>query len=127
MWYSIALDDSPDEAEADADWEIVDSRYDAPHTPSTTSDEAPPPRPYDQESSDVDSDEEYAAHARSQVTRRKPGGYDSRIEQILYENPDLPILITDAGRSLENGGKYIVYSIRTAVRFGDVCHAPILG
>ncbi|KAK6079278.1 sorting nexin-41 [Seiridium cupressi] len=88
-------------------------RYDAPHTPSTTSDEAPPTRPFGQEASDVDSDDEYAAQARSQVPRRKPGGYDSRIEQVLYENPELPILITDAGKSLENGGKYIVYTIRT--------------
>lgn len=115
MWYSIALDDSPDEA--DVDWEYLDPRYDVPNTPSTTSEEAPPPRPYGQESSDADSDEEYAAQARSQVPRRKPGGYDSRIEQILYENPELPILITDAGKSLENGGKYIVYTIRTGVSF----------
>ena len=43
------------------------------------------------------------------------GGYDSRIEQILYENPDLPILIVDAGKSVESGGKYIVYTIRTGV------------
>jgi hypothetical protein len=47
--------------------------------------------------------------------RRKPGGYDSRIEQILYENPKLPILITEAGKSLESGGRYIVYTIRTGV------------
>jgi sorting nexin-41/42 len=47
--------------------------------------------------------------------RRKPGGYDSRIEQILYENPSLPILITDAGKSMESGGRYIVYTIRTGV------------
>ncbi|KAI9902586.1 hypothetical protein N3K66_001938 [Trichothecium roseum] len=45
--------------------------------------------------------------------RRKPGGYDSRIEQILYENPDLSIVITDAGKSIESGGRYIVYTIRT--------------
>jgi hypothetical protein len=49
------------------------------------------------------------------IPRRKPGGYDSRIEQILYENPKLPILITDAGKSLESGGRYIVYTIRTGV------------
>jgi len=47
--------------------------------------------------------------------RRKPGGYNSRIEQILYENPDMPIMITDAGKSLESGGRYIVYTIRTGV------------
>ncbi|KAF4951671.1 hypothetical protein FGADI_7323 [Fusarium gaditjirri] len=45
--------------------------------------------------------------------KRKPGGYDSRIEQILYENPKLSILITDAGKSLESGGRYIVYTIKT--------------
>jgi len=47
------------------------------------------------------------------VPKRKPGGYDSRIEQILYENPKLAITITDAGKSLESGGRYIVYTIRT--------------
>jgi hypothetical protein len=50
------------------------------------------------------------------AVRRKPGGYDSRIEQILYEYPDLPILITEAGKSVESGGRYIVYTIRTGVR-----------
>ncbi|PKY01740.1 putative autophagy protein Atg20 [Aspergillus campestris IBT 28561] len=39
--------------------------------------------------------------------------YDSRIEQILYENPEMPILITDAGKNHESGGGYIVYTIRT--------------
>jgi sorting nexin-41/42 len=124
MWQSIALDDSPDEA--DPEWEFLDPRYDAPHTPSTTSEEAPPQQPFGgQESSDADSDEEYAAQARSQVPRRKPGGYDSRIEQILYENPDLPILITDAGKSLENGGKYIVYTIRTGVSLASPPMYPL--
>lgn len=41
--------------------------------------------------------------------------YDSRIEQILYENPEMPILITDAGKNHEGGGSYIVYTIRTGV------------
>ncbi|KAF4553432.1 PX domain-containing protein 2 [Elsinoe fawcettii] len=42
----------------------------------------------------------------------KKGGYDSRIEQILYENPDLEIQIVAAGKNAEGGG-YIVYTIRT--------------
>ena len=58
-----------------------------------------------------DDDEDYA----QQRGPRKKGGYDSRIEQILYENEDLQILITDAGKSHENGGSYIVYTIRTGV------------
>ncbi|PHH63207.1 hypothetical protein CDD81_6159 [Ophiocordyceps australis] len=51
--------------------------------------------------------------APSAAPKRKPGGYNSRIEQILYEHPDMHILITDAGKSSENGGRYIVYTIRT--------------
>ncbi|KAL9097446.1 MAG: hypothetical protein Q9165_000342 [Trypethelium subeluteriae] len=50
--------------------------------------------------------------APQQVPPRK-GGYNSRIEQILYENPDLPIEITYAGKNLESGGSYIAYTIRT--------------
>lgn len=59
----------------------------------------------------MESDDEFG----QPTPRKKPGGYDSRIEQILYENPELPILITDAGKSMESGGKYIVYTIRTGV------------
>lgn len=44
---------------------------------------------------------------------QKKGGYDGRIQQILYENQDLEILITDAGKSADGG--YIVYRIRTGV------------
>jgi hypothetical protein len=104
--------DSPDD-DADADWEVVDPRYDAPNTPSSTGDEAPR-----HESTDADSDEEEEENARSQgelVPRSKPGGYDSRVEQMLYENPELPILITEAGKSTESG-RYIVYTIKTGVR-----------
>ncbi|RMZ82202.1 hypothetical protein DV738_g1752, partial [Chaetothyriales sp. CBS 135597] len=42
------------------------------------------------------------------------GGYDGRIQQILYENPELDILITDAGKSPHGG--FIEYRIRT----GDI-------
>ena len=63
----------------------------------------------------LENGDEETAPEDEPVPRRKPGGYDSRIEQILYENPKLPILITDAGKSLESGGRYIVYTIRTGV------------
>jgi hypothetical protein len=43
----------------------------------------------------------------------KKGGYDSRLQQILYENPELDIVITDAGKSPD--GSYIVYRIQTGV------------
>lgn len=58
-----------------------------------------------------DDEEEYA---QERVPRKK-GGYDSRIEQILYENQDLQILITDAGKNHESGASYIAYTIRTGV------------
>ncbi|CAK7264787.1 Sorting nexin, cytoplasm-to-vacuole targeting pathway/endosomal sorting [Sporothrix epigloea] len=64
--------------------------------------------------SDDDEVEEVAAISHGELQpRRKPGGYDSRIEQLLYENPETAIYITDAGKSMENGGRYIVYTIRT--------------
>lgn len=58
-----------------------------------------------------DDDEDYS----QQRLPRKKGGYDSRIEQILYENQDLQIIITDAGKTYETGGSYIAYTIRTGV------------
>ncbi|KAI1637199.1 hypothetical protein F4809DRAFT_336426 [Biscogniauxia mediterranea] len=108
-----SLGNSPDTS--DPDWDFVDQhRFETPNTPSSTSEDAPPPRTYGRQPSDAGSDDNYGAQNQIQPTpKRKPGGYDSRIEQILYENPELPILITEAGKSMENGGKYIVYTIRT--------------
>ncbi|KAK2868042.1 Sorting nexin-41, partial [Arthroderma sp. PD_2] len=69
---------------------------------------------------DIDDDEpdhdgggEYSDRQHGQPYPRKKGIYDSRIEQILYENPELPILITHAGKNSETGGSFIVYTIRT--------------
>lgn len=95
----------------DSDWDKLD--LDGTGNPS---DDVPPlPSPAGG-SSDADSGEEAQGHAHGElVPRTKPGGYDSRIEQMLYENPELPIIITDAGKSQESGGRYIVYTIRTAV------------
>uniref|UniRef100_L7IV33 Sorting nexin-41 n=1 Tax=Pyricularia oryzae (strain P131) TaxID=1143193 RepID=L7IV33_PYRO1 len=112
--YRLMDEISLDNGDADSDWDLLDPRYDQPQTPSSTGDEAPPPRAYGAPASDdTESDRESAAGHGELVPRRKPGGYDSRIEQILYEHPELPILITDAGKSLESGGRYIVYTIRT--------------
>ena len=108
---SIPLDAPDHDADADGDWVSVDPRYDVPSTPSSTGDEAPR-----HESTDAESEEEENARSHGElVPRTKPGGYDSRIEQMLYENPELPILITEAGKSTENG-RYIVYTIKTGVR-----------
>lgn len=108
MFQDVPLDSSEDDA--DCDWDIIDPQYDVPQTP-----EEPHQSSYNAPataSPDSDEDDEVQEQL---APRRKPGGYDSRIEQILYENPELPILITDAGKSLESGGRYIVYTIRTGV------------
>jgi len=110
--HSVPLDSPSDDT--DDEWELLDSRYDIPpHLPSAPSDEATA-RPKDHSDVDSDGSADSLAHGEL-VPRRKPGGYDSRVEQMLYENPELPILIIDAGKSSESGGRYIVYTIKTGV------------
>ncbi|KAJ3484336.1 hypothetical protein NLG97_g7077 [Lecanicillium saksenae] len=83
--------------------------YESAATPSASDDEAPAfghgAAINEHETPDTTQDEP--------PPKRKPGGYTSRIEQILYENPNMQIIITDAGKSLESGGRHIVYTIRT--------------
>jgi hypothetical protein len=83
--------------------------FDRPVTPPSPRDDAPSYDPHPQDLSDSDE----AAYNSQTRPRKKAGGYDSRIEQILYEQPNTPILITDAGKSNEGGSGYIVYTIRT--------------
>jgi sorting nexin-41/42 len=109
MMYSILLDDSEYTDKGSSSIAHTSDNY-------GQSPELVPRHPEDTSLSDAESDEEYAAHLRGELAPgKKKGGYNSRIEQILYENPQLPILITDAGKSSESGGKYIVYTIRTGV------------
>lgn len=103
---------------ADVEWERLDPGFEAPETPSSASGDGPSGQNSGGRSSEIERDggSEEAPDVRGElIPRRKPGGYDSRVEQILYENPEIPILITDAGKSVESGGKYIVYTIRTGV------------
>jgi hypothetical protein len=111
MMKSILLVDSDD---TDPDWSYVEG-YNAPQTPSTISDQPGGDSDAGPQRYDSDDDDEYGGSTQV-ATKRKKGGYDSRIEQILYENPEIPILIVDAGKSAESGGKYIVYTIKTGVR-----------
>lgn len=64
-----------------------------------------------------ENEDEYEDEERrgSQGYKRPPGVYDSRVEQILHENPELPIFIHHAGKNSETGGNYIVYTIQTGV------------
>lgn len=60
-----------------------------------------------------DDDEADYSKSQSQSYLQKKGAYDSRIQQLLYENPELEIIIADAGKSSDGG--FIVYRIRTGV------------
>lgn len=125
MMESILLNDE-EEPQADLEWSFIEHGYTGPRTPSTTDDnhhDTETERTQHYETSDVGTDDEYGGPS---PPKRKKGGYDSRIEQILYENPELPILIVDAGKSLESGGKYIVYTIRTGVRVLLAQDSPLL-
>lgn len=97
---------------SETDFELVDSVDTDPYT-------APPDfaqtANYNQDS-DSDEDDYRSEALENSRVGPKPGGYGGRIEQILYENPNLPILITEAGKG-SDGSKYIVYTIRTGVRF----------
>jgi hypothetical protein len=94
----------------DADNLSTDQRFEPPQTPTSDSDNDHNHGVIHDDSSD---DEDDGDLTQDSGPKRKPGGYDSRIEQILYENPKLSILITDAGKSIESGGRYIVYTIKT--------------
>jgi len=87
--------------------------FERPSTPQSN-DSSPPNEPPEFVSRPQDLSDDDNGASRQQVPQKK-GGYYSRIEQILYENQDLQILITDAGKSHENGGSYIAYTIRTGV------------
>ncbi|EXJ89203.1 sorting nexin-41 [Capronia epimyces CBS 606.96] len=81
--------------------------------PSSHSSPDQPPQFLSRPDNLSDEDEDYDRSLEPAPTPPK-GGYDSRVQQILYENPDLEIIITDAGKSSDGG--YIVYKIRT----GDI-------
>lgn len=71
---------------------------------------------YDDDDDDDVDDVDVGGYGVPQASAfRRKSVYDSRVEQILYENLDLPVLITDAGKNHESGGGFIVYTIRTGV------------
>lgn len=97
-----------------------DTGFERPETPSSKNEDVPPPE-YVNQRRPLSDDEEEAQPAAS----KKKGGYDSRIEQILYEHPELQIIITDAGKNHESGGSYIAYTIRTGVPLSIPLYEPI--
>lgn len=111
-----------------SDSEIADTAstgfQQGPGTPQ--SDHVPDPSPEFLSKPSRDLDEETLAEEQQHEARKvepRKGGYDSRIEQILYEYPDMEIQIVHAGKNTESGGGYISYTIRTGV----CCSATDLG
>ncbi|KAJ9622780.1 Sorting nexin, cytoplasm-to-vacuole targeting pathway/endosomal sorting [Taxawa tesnikishii (nom. ined.)] len=72
-----------------------------------------PPDFISQPSHDMDEEELEEDRPQQRTAEPKKGGYSSRVEQILYEHPDLDIQIVHAGKNTEGGGGYITYTIRT--------------
>lgn len=91
-------------------------RESTPPSPSSHSSGQDPPDylSHENDLSDEEPAETYDTQQASHGYLRR-SVYDSRIEQILHENPEMPILITDAGKNHESGGSFIVYTIRTGV------------
>lgn len=94
-----------------------ESGFERPSTLNSADSSPPidPPGLISQSHELTDDGHEERVEQRSGDLSRKKGGYDSRVEQILCENEDLQIVITDAGKSQESGASYIVYTIKTGV------------
>ncbi|OJJ82933.1 PX and BAR domain-containing protein [Aspergillus glaucus CBS 516.65] len=93
---------------------LYDEHESTPPSPSSHASSQDPPDFLSRENELSDEEDEGAYGAQQAgpgFLRRSV--YDSRIEQILHENPEMPILITDAGKNHEGGGSFIVYTIRT--------------
>ncbi|WEW57010.1 ubiquitin C-terminal hydrolase [Emydomyces testavorans] len=93
--------------------------YNHPASPQSPGDDSPeyvarPETPSDDgEEHGGTTPEGYTGQPATSSYPRTKGVYESRIQQIIYENPELPILITHAGKNHEGGGGFIVYTIRT--------------
>ncbi|KAK5108750.1 hypothetical protein LTR62_007810 [Meristemomyces frigidus] len=95
--------------------DIQPDQLDRPSTPPSGR-SSPEPAHYASRPSDLSDEELDDDRPRQATVQPKEGGYDSRIEQILYETPTLEIQIVAAGKNTEGGGGYITYTIRT----GDI-------
>ncbi|KKY20808.1 putative sorting nexin-41 [Phaeomoniella chlamydospora] len=110
-------DNNPYAFEGEPNPVLNPNHYNEPATPTSSHDPDEPPEFLSRsdhlpESGDEDEEEEEEPAAQRDQVPRRQGGYDSRIQQLLYEDPDLEIIITDAAKD-HGGGGFIVYTIRT--------------
>lgn len=94
---------------------MSDAEYEPPASPPSSHTSSNDPPEFVSRPRDLSEDDEEDYNGGQAGPPAKVGGYDSRIQQILYENPELEIVITHAGKNSDGGGNYIVYTIRTGV------------
>ncbi|KAF2763689.1 hypothetical protein EJ03DRAFT_379216 [Teratosphaeria nubilosa] len=95
-----------------SDGSDVPSPFGRPGTPPSGR-SSPDPSHFLARAADLSDEELDDARPPPPQVQPKAGGYDSRIEQILYEHPALEIHIVHAGKNTEGGGGYIAYTIQT--------------
>ena len=93
--------------------DIFSLDHDRPSTPPSSHSPTNDPPDFLSRPDDLSDEEDDYGKGQDPGYPPKKGGYDSRIQQVLYENPELEIIIADAGKSPD--GSYIVYRIRTGV------------
>lgn len=103
--------------------------YSSPSGHSPESPPPPPPPPSQPAAAAVATQRkdagEYEDEEDEEYRRmRREKGYSSRVEMMLLENKDVPIVICDAGKNHEGSGGFIVYTIRTGVGLPNQFHLP---
>ncbi|KAL9058937.1 MAG: hypothetical protein Q9162_001495 [Coniocarpon cinnabarinum] len=103
----------------DSDLGSPTSRFQRPATPPSDDEsqhsQAVADLPQDTNGENGGNDEEALAAGSGQI--QKKNSYESRIERLLYEHPNLHIQITNAGKNMEGGGNYIDIEVRR--RYSD--------
>ncbi|OQO13770.1 hypothetical protein B0A48_02001 [Cryoendolithus antarcticus] len=89
-------------------------RYERPTTPPSGNSSPDQQPQFLTKSAELSDEELNDDRPRGQKIDPPKGGYDSRIQQILYEQPELEILIVQAAKNHEGGGSFIAYTIRTS-------------
>jgi len=94
--------------------------YDSNRPPTSSSDDAPAYQ-YRATNSDfsaeppLESTAEDAGAEISGVSREKEGESCCRIDEILRKNPEMMIVISDAGKASDGGANFIAYTIEVGV------------
>jgi hypothetical protein len=97
--------------------------FDSSNRPATSSSEEAPAYQYRATNSDfsvepsLDPTPETSEGPISGASREKEGESCCKIDDILRKNPEMRIVITDAGKASDGGANFIAYTIEVGVRF----------